>query len=183
VAWESQLQPLEEMRRGSAVAEALIQAVGAGAMECARGLDAGARDVPGGLLGRFHKPVADPATAVCLVHDKGCDATPGAIVMHHWHEEVRRGPDQRAAILSDEHVGTGISEHVREPPAERSRRLWVAQLVEEAGELVGIFEPNRSHSHGAHGVVGAAVPPPVPPEVEGGVCGCCCCCCGGVVLC
>jgi len=151
-------------------------------MECARGFDAGARDVPGGFLGRFNKHVADTTAAVSLVNHEGRDPTPGAIVMRHWHEEIRRGTDQRAVIVSDEYVGTRISEHVREPPAEGSRRLWVAQLVEEAGELVGIVDPSRTHIHGAHGVVGAAVPPPVPPEFEGGVC-CCGGLCGGVVVC
>jgi hypothetical protein len=144
------LEPLEEVRRGSAIAEAFVEAVRAGPMERARGFDARAGGVPSGPLCRFHKHLADAVSTVGLLDNQGCDPAPGAMVVCDWHEEVRCGSDERPAVLGDEHIAPRISEHALEPTTECMRCLRMAQLVEQASELIGIVEPSRANGHCSH---------------------------------
>jgi len=50
-------------------------------------------------------------------------------------------------LICDEHIGSGIGEHVFKPTSEHAGRLRMAQVVEHASELLGILEPSRANGH------------------------------------
>lgn len=122
----------------------------AGSMKRARGFDARADGLASGFLRHVHEHVADALATVTLVDDESSDPAPGAIVVRHWHEEVRRGPDKRPAVVGNEHIGPRISEHGLEPTAKCVSGLRMAQLVEQASELISILDPSRANAHCSH---------------------------------
>lgn len=99
------------MRRRSAKAEPFIQPVRTGPMERTGGLDPRALRVPRSRFGRFQKHLADAAATVRLVDYECRYPAPRAAVVRHWHHEVRRGAEERAVIVGDEHIGSRIREH------------------------------------------------------------------------
>lgn len=143
-------QPLEEVRRGSAVAEAFIETVCAVPVQPASGFDARAGGVLRRPLRRLDEHVADAAAAVGLVDHEGRDPTPGAIVVRHWHQEARRGPDEHPGVVSDKHIGPRIRERAFEASMEFIDCLLVAQLVEQASDLIGVLESSRANGHCGH---------------------------------
>jgi hypothetical protein len=119
-------------------------------MERACGFDPRARGVSRRLLRGVHEPAADPVAPVGLGDHEGRDPAPGPIVVRHRHEEVRGGPDERAVVVCNEHVGAWIGQHAFEPTAERVCGLRMAQLIEQASELFGILNPSRANRHRTH---------------------------------
>jgi hypothetical protein len=94
--------------------------------------------------------VADAVAAVGLVDHEGCDPAPGAIVVRHWHQEACRNPDERPGVVGDEHVGPRIVEHAFNPSMKVVDSLLVAQLVEQASELIGVLGSSRTNGHCSH---------------------------------
>src|SRR5262249_41634841 len=74
----------------------------------------------------------------------------GAPVVRHWYEEVGCGPNERPAVVGDDHVSPRIGEHVFEPPAKCLSGLRMAYLVEQASELIGILRPSRANCRCRH---------------------------------
>jgi hypothetical protein len=120
-------------------------------MDRAGGFDARAIGFSRGCFRRSHEHLADVVTTVRLVDNEGCDPTPRAIVVRHWHEVVGCSPDERpAAVVGDEHIGPRIGEHAFEPTAELVSSLRMAELVEQASELIGILLSSRANRHSSH---------------------------------
>jgi len=112
------LESLEEVCRDSAVAEAFIETVCASPIQRAGGFDAGTLGLSRGCFRRFHEHLADAVAMVRLVDHEGCDPALRAPVVRHWYEEVDCGPNERPAVVGDDHVSPRIGEHVFEPPAK-----------------------------------------------------------------
>jgi hypothetical protein len=119
-------------------------------MERAGGFDAGARRVSSGRFRRFHEHLSDAVATVRLVDYQSRDPAPGAAVVRHRHHEVRRGPDERAAVVGDEHIGSRIGEHVFECGTQAICGLRMAQIAEQASEVIDIREPTRANNHCGH---------------------------------
>jgi hypothetical protein len=115
-----------------------------------RGFDARAGGGSRRPLRRLDEDVADAAAAAGLVNHESCDPAPRAIVVRHWHQEVCRSPDERPGVVGDEHVGSRIGEHAFEASVKVVDSLLVAQLVEQASELIGVFGSGRANGHCSH---------------------------------
>lgn len=89
---------------------------------------------------RFNQHAANPVATVHLLDDEGGDATPRTIVVRYGHEETRRGPDERLAVVSNEHLSPRISQHALQPIAERGVGLRMAQLVEQPSQLPDVLK-------------------------------------------
>ena len=85
-----------------------------------------------------------------LVDYESCDPAPRPTVVGYRNKEVRGGPDEGSAVVSDKHIGSSIAEHLFKPTAEHVGRLRMAQLIKKASELIGILEPGRPNGHCTH---------------------------------
>jgi hypothetical protein len=88
--------------------------VGASPRERGGGFDTRASRVTSNSLYGLHESLADAVAAMRLIDDERRDPTPGAAVVQNWHQEVRRGPDERPAVVGDEHTGSRIRERTLE---------------------------------------------------------------------
>ena len=70
--------------------------------------------------------------------------------MSHWHQEAGCSPDERAGVVGDEHIRPRIGEHAFEASMEFVDNLLMAQLVEQASELIGVLGSSRANDHCSH---------------------------------
>jgi hypothetical protein len=111
------LEPLEKVRRRATVVETLVKAMSAAPMERARDFDSRTSSLPRSHLGRGHEHPANTAPTSLLINHERRDPAPRPVLMCDRDEEVRRGSDDGAAIVGDEHTGPGISQKSLEPSA------------------------------------------------------------------
>jgi hypothetical protein len=89
-------------------------------MQRTGGFDARTRRGASGSLRYFHESLADAVAAMRFIDYQRRDPTPGAAVVQNWHQEVRRGSDERPADVGDEQSARGSASAPSRAPAKAS---------------------------------------------------------------